>query len=225
MFKKGQEWYREEEIADSYDKSRFTEGGKVLDFKEKEMLLSLVEGENKDILDIATGTGRFAELLSSEGAKVVGLDASKEMLMHNGVECIQGDALNLPFEDKSFDVTISMRFFHLLETKDIEDFIVEVGRITKDKFVFETLHPLSLRMAYQWVLPQDSSLYSNSLLKKKFDDISCVKEANYHEKFIIPYGLYQILPLDISKTMNKFDEFFSKNQSWLNSTVYWELHF
>ncbi|MFP4000565.1 MAG: class I SAM-dependent methyltransferase [Thermoplasmata archaeon] len=225
MFKKGQKWYREEEIADSYDENRFTGGGEILDFKEKEMLLSLVEPKNKIILDIATGTGRFAELLERQGGKVIGVDASKEMLTHNRVECIQGDALNLPFKDDSFDITISMRFFHLLETEDIEDFIVEVARVSREKFVFETLHPMSLRMMYQWALPQNSSLYSNSLLKDKFDEIPDVKEVNYQEKFIIPYGIYQILPLDIGKTLNRLDERVSEKQSWLNSTVYWELYF
>lgn len=225
MFKKGQKWYREEEIADSYDENRFTGGGEILDFKEKEMILSLVEPKNKIILDIATGTGRFAELLERQGGKVIGVDASKEMLTHNRVECIQGDALNLPFKDDSFDITISMRFFHLLETEDIEDFIVEVARVSREKFVFETLHPMSLRMMYQWALPQNSSLYSNSLLKDKFDEIPDVKEVNYQEKFIIPYGIYQILPLDIGKTLNRLDERVSEKQSWLNSTVYWELYF
>ncbi len=225
MFKKGQKWYREEEIAERYDKSRFTGGGKVLDFREKEILLSLVDAKDKEILDIATGTGRFAELLSSKGGHIVGLDASREMLMQNEVESVQGDALNLPFENKSFDTTISMRFFHLLDEEDIEDFILEVERVTKDKFVFESLHPLSMRILYQWALPQGSSLYSNSFLKKKFSDLSMVEEVNFYQKFIVPYGLYQFLPLDIGEKVNELDERISEDQKWLNSTVYWEIYF
>ncbi len=225
MFKKGQKWYREEEIAEGYDESRFTGGGKVLDFREKSMLLSLVDPDDKEILDIATGTGRFAELLSSKGGHVIGFDASREMLMQNKVESIQGDALNLPFKDKSFDITISMRFFHLLDQQDIENFILEVKRVTKDKFVFESLHPLSLRILYQWALPQGSSLYSNSLLKKKFSDLPGIKEVNFYQKFVIPYGFYQFLPLDIGKKVNELDERISSDQEWLNSTVYWEIYF
>lgn len=225
MFKKGQKWYREEEIAESYDESRFTGGGKVLDFREKEMLLSLVDPKDKEILDIATGTGRFAEILSSKGGHLRGLDASREMLMQNEVESVQGDALNLPFEDKSFDMTISMRFFHLLDEEDIEDFILEVERVTKDKFVFESLHPLSMRILYQWALPQGSSLYSNSLLKKKFSKLPVVKEVNFYQKFIVPYGLYQFLPLDIGEKVNELDEKISANHKWLTSTVYWEIYF
>ncbi len=225
MFKKGQKWYREEEIAERYDDSRFTGGGKVLDLREKEMLFSLVDPKDKKILDIATGTGRFAEFLSSKGGDLVGLDASKEMLMQNKVESIQGDALKLPFKDKCFDTTISMRFFHLLDEGDIEDFILEVERVTKNKFVFESLHPFSLRILYQWALPQGSSLYSNSLLRKKFSNLSIVKEVNFYQKFIIPYGFYQFLPLNIGEKVNELDENISDNQEWLTSTVYWEIFF
>jgi len=225
MLKKGQKWYREEEIAESYDKSRFTGGGKILDFREKEMLLSLVNPNDKKILDIATGTGRFAELLSSKGGNIIGLDASREMLMQNKVESVQGDALNLPFKDKSFDISISMRFFHLLDQEDIEDFILEVKRVTKDKFVFESLHPLSLRILYQWALPQGSSLYSNSLLKKKFSELPGIKEVIFYQKFVIPYGFYQLLPLDIGEKVNELDEKLSEDQKWLNSTMYWEIYF
>ncbi len=225
MLKKGQKWYKEEEIAESYDESRFTGGGKVLDFREKEMLLSLVDPKNKEILDIASGTGRFAELLSRNGGHVIGLDASREMLIQNKVESIQGDALNLPFKNKSFDITISMRFFHLLNQDDIDDFILEVERVTKEKFVFETLHPFSLRILYQWALPQGSSLYSNSLLKKKFSELPVVEKVDFHQKFIIPYGFYQVLPLDIGEKVNQLDERISACQKWLNSTVYWEIYF
>ncbi len=225
MFKKGQKWYREEDVADSYDEHRFTGGGEVLDAKEKNTLLSLIDPEGKKVLDIATGTGRFAELLSEKGADVVGLDASKEMVVQNKVESLQGDALNLPFKDKCFDVSTSMRFIHLLDPEDISDFVKEVERVTKDKFVFESLHPMSIRLFYQWVLPQDSRLYSNSCLIDIFEDMDVVKDFNFHESFLIPYGLYQILPKDIAEGFTKIDEKFMEKQDWLASTVYWELYF
>lgn len=225
MIKKGQKWYREEDIADKYDSSRFTGGGKVLDHEEKEILLSLVNPKNKKILDIATGTGRFADALSEQGGSVIGIDASREMLMHNRAQCVQGDALNLPFEDKSFDITTSMRFFHLLKREDISSFISEVERITKHKFVFETLHPFSLRILYQWTLPQRSRLYSNSFLIDVFSDMPEVKDIEYHERFIFPYGIYQSLPIHLGKNMNDLDKSLSEKFEFLNSTVYWELFF
>lgn len=225
MVRKGNDWYKQKDMADKYDSYRFDRGGKVLDFKEKEMLLSLIKPEGKLILDIATGTGRFAELLESEGGKVIGLDASREMLTPGKAEYLIGDALSLPFSDNVFDITISMRFIHLLKPDQIDGFIEEVARVTKDKFVFETLHPLSLRLLYQWMLPQNSHMYSNSFLKEKFETLPSIKKAEYHETFAIPYGIYQILPLNLAEELSKLDEKMVEEYDWLASTVYWELYF
>jgi demethylmenaquinone methyltransferase / 2-methoxy-6-polyprenyl-1,4-benzoquinol methylase len=64
-------------------------------------------------LDVACGSGKLtAELARQVGSKgkVVGLDFSAEMLEvarrdHPGIEFVEGDALNLPFDDASFDVS------------------------------------------------------------------------------------------------------------------------
>jgi len=64
-------------------------------------------------LDVACGSGKLtAELARQAGSKgkVVGLDFSAQMLEvarrdHPGIEFVEGDALNLPFDDASFDVS------------------------------------------------------------------------------------------------------------------------
>ncbi len=225
MLKKGQKWYRIENVAERYDDKRFTEGGRILNMKEQETLLSLVDPKGKKILDIATGTGRFAESLSKNGGNIIGLDASREMLKQSKVDCVQADALKLPFKEKSFDVSVSMRFLHLLEPEEIRIFIEEVGSVTKKKFVFESLHPLSLRMLYQWALPQGSRLYSNSFLKDKFKNNPVVKKVRSHQKFVIPYGIYQNMPEDLCEEIMDLDEKISDKHEWLASTVYWEIYF
>jgi len=225
MKNKGSRWYQKKQVARKYDEKRFNRGGLVLDFKEKEMVLSLVEPKGKKVLDIATGTGRFAEMLTKRGGDVVGLDASREMLSKGEADYLVGDALRLPFEDDSFDVTISMRFIHLLKPHQIDDFIKEVMRVTTQKFVFESLHPMSLRMLYQWALPQKSRMFSNSLMVDRFNDINGIKDVRYHEKFLIPYGIYQCLPLDLAEKIIEFDESVVKKKTWTASTIYWELFF
>ncbi|MFP3871643.1 MAG: methyltransferase domain-containing protein [Candidatus Aenigmatarchaeota archaeon] len=225
MFKKGQKWYRIEDVAEEYEDSRFSKGGKVLDKKEREYLLSLLEPDGKDILDIATGTGRFAEALSEKGAEVVGLDASREMLKQSRVESVQSDALKLPFKDDCFDLAVSMRFLHLLDPPQIKNFVSEVGRVTKEKFVFESLHPFSLRMLYQWALPQGSRLYSNSFLKEELGHMPEVEKVRSHERFVVPYGIYQLMPLDLAEELIKVDEKISEEEKWLASTIYWEVYF
>lgn len=64
-------------------------------------------------LDVACGSGKLtAELARAAGprGRVVGLDFSAQMLEvarrdHPGLEFLEGDALNLPFEDGSFDAS------------------------------------------------------------------------------------------------------------------------
>jgi demethylmenaquinone methyltransferase/2-methoxy-6-polyprenyl-1,4-benzoquinol methylase len=64
-------------------------------------------------LDVACGSGKLTARLASiaaPGGRVVGLDFSSEMLAiarhdHPGIEFLEGDALNLPFDDALFDAT------------------------------------------------------------------------------------------------------------------------
>lgn len=73
-------------------------------------------GAGQTALDVCCGTGDIAQRLAQAGAKVTALDFSAEMLTvarkrNSGSaanvtppEFIQGDAMNLPFADNSFDI-------------------------------------------------------------------------------------------------------------------------
>ncbi|MFP4116440.1 MAG: class I SAM-dependent methyltransferase [Candidatus Aenigmatarchaeota archaeon] len=222
--KLGQEWYRREEVASRYDK-RFTHGGKVLNREEIEKLLELVDPEDKKVLDIATGTGRFAEAMEATGGEVTGLDASMEMLKPGRADYLVGDALNLPFKDKSFDISTSMRFLHLLRPKQVPKFLKEVERVTSGKFVFESLNPMSLRATYQWYLPQRSYLFRTSYLKKIIEDLNFVKNVEYDSHFLVPYGIYQVMPHGFAKRLNQADKKTVDFLSPFASTIYWTVRF
>jgi demethylmenaquinone methyltransferase/2-methoxy-6-polyprenyl-1,4-benzoquinol methylase len=64
-------------------------------------------------LDVACGSGKLAaELAQLAGAtgRVVGLDFSPQMLEvarrdHPGITFVEGDALNIPFDDRTFDAS------------------------------------------------------------------------------------------------------------------------
>jgi demethylmenaquinone methyltransferase / 2-methoxy-6-polyprenyl-1,4-benzoquinol methylase len=64
-------------------------------------------------LDVACGSGKLTARLAKiagKGGRVVGLDFSPQMLEvarrdHPGLEFVEGDALSLPFDDSSFDVS------------------------------------------------------------------------------------------------------------------------
>jgi demethylmenaquinone methyltransferase/2-methoxy-6-polyprenyl-1,4-benzoquinol methylase len=70
------------------------------------------------VLDVACGTGLVSLALIRRGATVLGLDQSEHMLSRaraRGVECVHGEAENLPFGDGEFD---ALTFTYLLRYVD-----------------------------------------------------------------------------------------------------------
>ena len=70
---------------------------------------------NKWVLDIGCGAGRFAEIALSSGANVVALDYSsavdacyKNLEHHDKLHVIQGDVYKLPFKFEQFDFVYSI---------------------------------------------------------------------------------------------------------------------
>jgi demethylmenaquinone methyltransferase / 2-methoxy-6-polyprenyl-1,4-benzoquinol methylase len=98
-------------------------------------------------LDVACGSGKLtAELAKIAGprGRVVGLDFSAGMIeiarrAHPELEVIEGDALNLPFEDASFDAaTIA---FGLRNLADPVRGLREMTRVAKKAVVLEFVRP------------------------------------------------------------------------------------
>lgn len=121
--------------ATNYDKKE-----KYLNsFEQGEIFSILGDIKDKNILDIGAGTGRLTNILVQKGAKVTALDISKEILevLHRKnplVKTVVGEAENLPFKDKSFDVIISA--FLIVHLKDLTIFFNEVYRVLKDNGYF-----------------------------------------------------------------------------------------
>ncbi len=86
------------------------------------------------ILDIAAGTGSSSRPLVDKGADVIALDFSEGMLTqgrkkNKNIKFVQGDALNLPFEENTFDVTTIS--FGLRNTSNTSTSLKEALRVTK----------------------------------------------------------------------------------------------
>ena len=86
------------------------------------------------ILDIAAGTGASTRPLVDAGADVIAVDFSAGMInvgkkRNKDIKFVQGDALNLPFEDNSFDVTTIS--FGLRNTSNIILALKDALRVTK----------------------------------------------------------------------------------------------
>lgn len=101
--------------------------------------LALGEGPFGYVLDIGTGTGRVAELLSDRAAHVTGLDKSPDMLRlararlqnlsADKFDLVQGDFTALPFDDCAFDTVTLHQVLHFALSP--EDVLAEAARVTR----------------------------------------------------------------------------------------------
>ena len=118
------------------------------------------------ILDLCTGTGDIAFLFADHGHDVTALDFSAEMLRvanqrktpQQRVEFLQGDAMNPPFPDESFDViTIG---YGLRNLADYGQALTETKRLLK---------PGGLLASFCCSHHVERDLFENVILESAYD--------------------------------------------------------
>lgn len=89
------------------------------------------------ILDVGCGTGVLAGRLAAAGYEVTGVDPSAGMLKHvsesgAGVEAVLGDATELPFDDRTFDLTMCVAVMHhVADPEAVHRSLGEMVRVTR----------------------------------------------------------------------------------------------
>lgn len=143
-----------------------------IDIQWRKKVLKIVKKEQpKTILDIATGTGDLAILLSKTNPeKIVGLDISNGMLevgrkkisekkLDHLITMVQGDSENLPFENSSFDViTVS---FGVRNFENLNQGLSEILRVLKSS---GTLVVLEFSQPTKFPMKQLYGFYSSYIL-------------------------------------------------------------
>ncbi len=97
--------------------------------------------KDKEVLEVACGSGMGLGYLAKEAKKVIGGDLDKNILKYpikhyrgkDKIEIREFDAQNLPFEDKIFDVVIFYEAIYYLAKP--EKFVSEACRVLKDNGV------------------------------------------------------------------------------------------
>ena len=153
---KDSELGKKEQVAKMFDtiSSKYDNLNRVISFgvdiKWRKKILKMVAEKNPEkILDIATGTGDLAILLSNTNAKkIIGLDISLGMLevgkqkisnrnLSDKIEMILGDSEKMPFNDNSFDaVTVA---FGIRNFENLEIGLAEILRVLKPNGIFVIL--------------------------------------------------------------------------------------
>lgn len=158
------------------------------------------------VLDVGTGTGRAALLLARNGARVTGVDASDAMLAEarrravvEGIDVAfqKGDAHALGFEDRSFDVAVSLRV--LMHTPDWRRCVAELCRVADRLVVIDypsafsaaALESSGRRAAQTLGLHTESyrvfrpRTLTNALARHSFR-VRCV-----HRQFVLPIAMHK----------------------------------
>jgi 2-polyprenyl-3-methyl-5-hydroxy-6-metoxy-1,4-benzoquinol methylase len=137
--------------------------------------------KNLDCLDIGCGCGYGTYFLARNGAnKVIGIDISSEAIRFaqkyyrsENIEFFQMDALNLNFEDNSFDAVICFEILEHLKAKDQEKLLAEATRVLKNNGVIYISTPNAPihRGKYPFHWKELSRAEFEQLLFKFFKDV------------------------------------------------------
>jgi len=132
-------------------------------------IISLLNNiQMEPILDVGTGGGHIADLLSRHGCNfVVGLDLDKDWIKSNKARLshfILADAHQMPFRNKVFSVTLSISCIEHLHSPLTS--INEIGRITKQRGVCIVQLP-----NIQWIIEPHTKFPLLYLLPKKLSSL------------------------------------------------------
>jgi demethylmenaquinone methyltransferase/2-methoxy-6-polyprenyl-1,4-benzoquinol methylase len=170
-----------------------------IDIKWRKKVLKLVSDKKpKTVLDIATGTGDLAILMTNTSAeKIIGLDISAGMLevgrnkikaknLSDKIEMILADSENMPFEDNTFDaITVA---FGVRNFENLEKGLAEILRVLKPDGIFVILETsVPDKTPYK----QGYTFYSKNILPligKLFSKDNSAYQYLSESASVFPYG-------------------------------------
>lgn len=118
----------------------------------------------KRVLDLGCGIGRFTKLLQDLGADVIGIDSCNDMLKYNIGKTVCTSTDSLPFEDKYFDVVLSVWTLQYVDIKPLVKTVGEIDRVLKPDGNIYLIEQISDN-GYDYVYPRWVSDYENAFNK------------------------------------------------------------
>jgi len=132
--------YKDPTVVDSYDEERFTSiKGRIRHALDTDAVVALLAPVRpRAVLDMATGTGRFADAVSGRlrYATVVAADNSPLMLARargrtKRPTYVNANAFSLPFADGSFDAVVTFLFVRHFKKEDRKLLHAEIRRVLR----------------------------------------------------------------------------------------------
>jgi SAM-dependent methyltransferase len=135
------------EVAARYE-DWYSGPGQRADYLEKCLLEKLLANfpRARTALEIGCGTGHFTRWLQSKNLEPTGLDISAAMLAEarrlNGLTYVMGDAVSLPFTDRSFDLALLITTLEFVA--DPVQVLTEAVRVARQGLILGVLNRTSL---------------------------------------------------------------------------------
>jgi SAM-dependent methyltransferase len=139
--------FDESDVAARYE-GWYSGPGRHADTLERRLLAKLLRTfpQACTALEIGCGTGHFARWLAAQNLQVTGLDISAPMLAEarklNGLSYLEGDALDLPFGERSFDLAVLITTLEFVS--DPLAALAEAVRIARQGVILGVLNRWSL---------------------------------------------------------------------------------
>lgn len=168
---------------------------------------------NSKLLDVGCGIGGPCRMLADEfNCKAVGLDLSEEFItaatllselvgLSQSTKFIQGDAINIPFPDKSFDVVWTQHV--QMNIRDKSKFYREIDRVLNTNGIF----------IYYDILKKGTKEVDYPLPWANNSEISFLMQSSEMDSILQDLGLFKTESADETENGISFFEHLLKNKS------------
>jgi SAM-dependent methyltransferase len=179
----------------------------------REAALSLLGHGPGRLLDVGCGTGAHTAAFAERGWSPVGVDISEDQLelaRQRGVEVVQADAADLPFDDASFDAAVSV-WTHT----DVDDFLLLLGEVVRilrpgGPFVYVGAHPCFVGPHSRFVEAEGVPvLHPGYWDTSRYTEAPGISPAGLRAKVggvHVPLGAFVQSFLDAGLTLERFEE-------------------
>lgn len=109
-------------------------------------LMRLTPNSGRKALDVGARDGHFSILLADRLDRVVALDLEEPAIIHPRIECIAGNAVDLKFEDNSFDFVLCTEVLEHVPTAFLSKVCEELTRVCSHRLLIGVPNRQELRV-------------------------------------------------------------------------------
>ena len=108
-------------------------------------LMKMIPNSGRNALDVGARDGHFSILMADRFDRVVALDLTLPTITHPRIDCIAGNAVDLKFEDNTFDFVLCTEVLEHVPTSILRKVCDELTRVCSHKLLIGVPNRQELR--------------------------------------------------------------------------------